>query len=257
MKNKNSIKLTRLHTIDLIRGFTLLSMIAYHFIFDLKYIFNVNIEWFGSSIWSSVWQESICITFIFISGISFTFSKNNFKRGFIIFLMGVLFSLGTYLIIPEQFIVFGILHFIGIACILTALLIPLFKKIPVHIAFLVSLLLFLITKEINFGYIGFGNIHLYKLPQVLYSQPILSIFGFPNQTFFSADYYSIIPWIFLYWSGLFAWYSISPRVKQAPIFKIKIPFINFLGRHSLLIYLIHQPICYVLILLFYKVIIGN
>ncbi len=256
MKNKKSTNLSRLHTIDLFRGFAVLSMIAYHFVFDLKYIFNVNIPWF-ESYGAYLWQQSICIVFIFVSGISFTFSKNNIKRGFIILILGILFSLGTYLIIPEQFIVFGILHFLGISCIITAILFPLLKKIPAHIGFLIFILLFLIFKGINDGYVGFADISLYKLPQSIYDVPFLSIVGFPNDSFFSADYYPIFPWLFLYWSGIFAWFCISPRVKQAPVCRIKIPFINFFGRHALIVYILHQPICYGLIYLFFKLIIGR
>lgn len=256
MNKIKSNKIMRFHTIDLIRGFCIISMVLYHFFYDLHYVFNVQLSWFQSHN-TYLWQQSICITFIFIAGISFSFSKNNLKRGFLILFMGMVFSLVTYLIIPEQFIVFGILHFIGIACIITALLCPLLKKIPAVIGFFVFLLLFLITKEINNGYLGFGDIHLIKVSQKLYTVPFLSVVGFPTKTFFSADYFPIFPWIFLYISGFFSWFCISPKVKQAPIFKIKLGFINFLGRNSLIIYLLHQPILYGILYLFFKEIIGK
>lgn len=256
MSNKRSLPLTRLHTIDLIRGISLISMIIYHFLFDLKHIFNIDIKWFGNYK-TYIWQQSICITFIFIAGISFTFSKKNVLRGIGIFLMGIFFSLITYLIIPEQIIVFGILHFIGIACIITVVMSPLFKRIPPFIGFALCLLLFLLTKQINEGYIGFLDIPLYRLPRSIYQTNVMAIIGFPNDTFSSSDYFPILPWIFLYWCGMFFWSCISTKVKRAPIFRIKIPIINFLGRHCLIMYLIHQPISYFTIHFFLKNIVGQ
>ena len=84
----------RLQRIDEIRGFTLISMIIYHFLWDLRYIADFDIGWYEGTA-SKVWQKSICITFIFISGFCFSFGKKRLKRSVIIFMCGALISAVT------------------------------------------------------------------------------------------------------------------------------------------------------------------
>ena len=57
----------RLQLLDVIRGITLLSMIAYHGSWDLVYLAGVNWPWYHSKE-AFLWQQSICWTFILLSG---------------------------------------------------------------------------------------------------------------------------------------------------------------------------------------------
>jgi len=68
--------------------------------------------------------------------------------------------------------------------------------------------------------------------------------GFPPLSFTSGDYYPLFPWFFLYMSGYFLFKGIYQKEKIKNILSYKIPGLSYLGKYSLLIYLLHQPVCY-------------
>lgn len=115
---------------DELRGMMILSMLAYHICYDLAEVVRLpSMGWFYSDA-AGWWQLSICGTFILISGACCFYSKNNLKRGLRLFLLGMLFTLVTALIVPDLLIFFGLLHFLGIAVLLAVPLKRLFELIP-------------------------------------------------------------------------------------------------------------------------------
>ena len=90
---------------------------------------------------------------------------------------------------------------------------------------------------------GWGDTVLISLPDWLYSAQWLYPIGLPNSDFFSSDYFPLFPWLFLYWTGWFA-FHMWRNVRNCKVLKIKIPVLDWLGRYSLWIYIIHQPIVY-------------
>ena len=105
-------KRKRLHGLDLLRGMTLLSMIAYHGTWNLVYLFGVDLPWYDQMP-GYIWQQSICWTFILLSGFCFSLGSKPLKRGLIIFGGGMLVSAVTMIAMPENQILFGILTFTG------------------------------------------------------------------------------------------------------------------------------------------------
>lgn len=237
----------RVHWIDNVRGIALVNMVFYHFIFDLVYIFGAQIGWYKG--WQGYyWQQAICITFIFLSGISCSFGRNNVKRGVIVFLFGMLMTIGTWVAMPSQLIKFGILHFLGLARILFGVFERPLKKIKPEIGLLLFMLLFLITKAVPEGYFGIGDIRLFKIPDLFYRAKFLFPLGLPHDTFRSGDYFPLIPWVFLFLSGYYFWGILTKYEKQGKKAR-QWPVFNTLGRRSLFIYVLHQPVCYGILLL--------
>ena len=70
---------TRLDLLDSIRGATLLSMAAYHTVWDLVYLFGVQWDWYKGGL-GFLWQQSICWTFIFLSGFCWPLGRRPLKR---------------------------------------------------------------------------------------------------------------------------------------------------------------------------------
>ena len=233
----------RLHLLDTIRGITILSMIIFHTVWDLVYIYGINLRWFYSD-YGYIWQQSICWTFIFLSGFCFSFSKNKFKRGITVFICGLLVTLVTFIFMPENIIIFGVLTLIGSAMIILSFRHRFLNKLPPVIFSIICFLLFWVTKDINDGYLGFEGLKIIKLPNFLYKNLFTSYLGFTARHFSSADYFSLFPWIFLFICGYFV-FKVFEKHNALKIFKGKnVPIINFIGRHSLLIYLLHQPLIY-------------
>lgn len=242
MENTKTTKtpLPRVNVLDNLRGFSLVSMILYHGMYDLVYLFGVDVPWYRG--WPGyIWQQSICWTFILVSGASTHYGKKPLRRGLEVLACGLLLTLGTWLFMPGQVILFGVLHFMGLAMLLAAALRPLLRRIPPAAGLAGAFLLFAFTKGIYFGFLGFLDIPLLRLPAGLYSTPFLFPLGLPGPGFASSDYFPLIPWFFLFLCGYFLWALAKGRFKP----KISRPNpLAFLGRHSLIIYMLHQPALY-------------
>ncbi|MBE6729253.1 MAG: DUF1624 domain-containing protein [Ruminococcaceae bacterium] len=240
----------RIHYLDTIRGITIISMIIYHTVWDLSYIYDVRIlQNMGN--WGYIWQQSICITFILLSGFCFSLGKHKLKHSLIVFVSGSLITIVTAIFMRNNIIIFGVLTFLGSAMLFSAFAENILLKLSPNVFLPICFALFLITRDINKGYLGFYGIKILSLPRSLYVNNLSAFFGFPHLRFFSTDYFSFLPWLFLFLTGYFI-YRLA--IQKAPLkrFGKNIPLINFLGRHSLIVYLLHQPIIYFITYLIFK-----
>ena len=263
----------RYRLLDTLRGFSLVSMVLYHICWDLVNLYHFDWQWFQGTA-GHVWQQSICWGFILISGFCMGLkngkenSRRSYKRGALVLAAGVLVSAATLLFTPESPIIFGILFFLGCAMLLTTALLPLLRKCSGAIGLLLTGLLFFLLRNINEETLGFENLILCRLPESWYWHGLsATFFGLQDRDFFSTDYFSLIPWYFLFLAGYFlcryivenngqtenGWqpdYDEQPEKKGNPEknaalpagFTKGIPFLEILGKHSLLIYLLHQPV---------------
>lgn len=234
----------RYHLLDGIRGLVLISMILYHATWNLVYIYDMDWKWYMGK-GAYLWQQSICWTFILLSGFCWSMGNKPLKRGIQVFVSGILVTVVTLLVMPYNRVVFGVLTLIGSCMLLMIPLRKLLDKVKPEIGLIGSLALFIISRNVNGGYLGFETWNILKLPTDWYSNLFTTYLGFTDPSFFSTDYFSLIPWMFLFVTGYFL-YGVcdNQHVLQKQILTIKLPFLDFLGRHSLLIYLLHQPILY-------------
>lgn len=239
----------RYHVIDAIRGFAVINMVVYHFLYDMVYIFGYSLPWYDQNA-VRFWEQLICSVFITVSGMSWNFSRRNGKRGVLLLLCGGVITLVTVLFLPREAIWFGILSFLGAAVLLMIPLNKLFKKVNVCAGMAGSMLLFLVLFGVNRHFVGIGELRLLELPDLLYTQNILAVFGFPPPGFSSSDYFSIVPWFFLFCFGYFLWKGIehTPAVNKL---RVPVPLLQAVGEKSLWIYLLHQPVCLFLLWIFF------
>lgn len=242
-------KALRAGFLDEWRGTALLCMLVYHTAYDMYAIFGVPLPLFSSPFYILL-QRFIGYSFILISGISCSYSHNNLRRGGITFAFAMIMTAVTALIMPDQLILFGVLHFLGIAMILAALLMPLLARIPLFWGILGSTALFICSSSIASGKLGVGGLSI-ELPSVLYQSNWLFPLGFHNAAFFSSDYYPLLPWLFLFLIGVFWGRSWKGGRMPKFVYQTHIPPLAAVGRYTILIYLIHQPVIYLgLMLLF-------
>lgn len=250
--NKNTKK--RLYSLDNIRGITVLNMIVFHALWDAVNLCGFSIPWFEGIV-GEAWQFLICSSFIIISGLCINLSSHPYKKGLTVFFAGLVITLVTFIFVPDEIVVFGILTFLGIAMIFTAFLKKFIDRLTPLFILLVCLLLFVFTKGINEGYLGIINYPLIMLPEKLYKGLILTFLGFTDESFHSSDYFSFFPWIFLFIGG----YSFGKIIKidsfpkrkihNKSVINKRIPILTFIGQRALLIYLMHQPLLYLAVLL--------
>lgn len=223
--------------IDFVRGIAILMMVIFHIVFDISYfgIFPVSVS-------TGFWRYfglSTASLFLLIVGVSFSVSytraaaslsrwqmyRKFLHRGIGIFALGLLVTLGTWLYLGDGFVIFGILHLIGISIILA----PFFYRLGKYNFFL----------GIGIILLGFaiGN----------FSGPNwLLPLGIRPATFWSVDYTPIFPWFGMVLIGIGAGSILYPNgVREFSITQVAptgSTVVIFSGKHSLFLYLMHQPL---------------
>ena len=211
----NSAALPRLTLIDWLRTLAILLMFIYHFAFDLQNFHLIEYATFNGIIMTAIGRTCLSL-FMFCVGYSLAMShypklqwRKFWPRWFKIAGAAALVSLATYLSYPEYWIFFGILHCIAFVSLI---LLP-FLRFP-HIAIIIGITM-LVT------YAGF------HIPLPFFGQHRPSL-----------DYIPPYPWSWSAFVGIGAFhYRLHEKIHLPRKSWIEIP-----SRHSLLIYLIHQPI---------------
>ena len=134
----------RYRLLDELRGLDLISMMLYHGMWDVVFLFGVAQKWYTGRP-GFVWQQSICWVFILLSGFCLPLGHHPFRRGAVVFGAGALVTAVTLLFLPEDVVWFGVLTLLGSSMLLTAALDPLFRRVPPAAGVAVSALLFWVT----------------------------------------------------------------------------------------------------------------
>ncbi len=228
----------RYHIIDGVRGLAAASMVLYHFVWDLVYMAGVRLDWFAG-LAGRLWQMSICVTFILVSGFCQNLGRRRLRRGLTVFLCGGAVTAATLIFMPENRIVFGVLTLLGSCMILATVLDDFLRRVPAVAGFVIGVLLFSLTYGVENNTAVFG---LVKLPTWLYRNYFTAFFGFKPAGFYSTDYYPLLPWAFLFAAGYYL-YGIFEGLGLLNLLKRRfLPPLECIGRRALWIYMLHQPV---------------
>ncbi len=203
--------------VDVLRGFTVILMFIFHFTFDLNYFGFIKIDMLRSPFWYFL-PRLIVFLFLFAVGMGLFLAhghqikwKSFNKRLLLISFWALVISLVTYKLFPENWIYFGTLHSIALVSLISLF----FLKRP-RLSLFITLLLFI--PSIFWDY----NLPWIELPHG------------------SWDYISPFPWMGASLLGIFAAHKGLYKLNLNENKSIK--SLNYLGQHSLFIYLIHQPL---------------
>lgn len=227
--------------IDTIRGFAVVNMILYHLCWNIDNLTGIKLNWYHTNL-ASLWQFLICGTFLLLAGFCIRFSSRILKHTIILAICAMSITLVTSITGDKTLIVFGILHCMTLCFIIFMLIKNFINQIPSSIGLCICILLFIITYNIPNGYLGFFGFGLY-LPKGWYVSYWLSLLGLLSPDFRSADYFPIFPYLFLFLAGYYL-SKLNFNIKK----DINIKSLAFIGQHSLIIYLVHQPVLYILML---------
>jgi len=231
----------RIGLLDEIRGFAILCMVVYHFMFSLENFYDVNVPIFFES-WFDIIRSIFAGTFIFISGCVCRFSRNNLKRGVQCFFLGMVITFVVAFAQPDFPIHFGILHLLGISMIIFALAERFFEAVPPLIGIILFAFLFLVFQNVKNGYIGFEGLFSVTMPEDLYKAGVLFPFGFTNPAVSYSDYFPLLPWFCVFAAGSF--FGVYAKENALPrwFYKTRVKFLAATGRYTIWIYMLHQPI---------------
>ena len=228
----------RIELMDAARGLSLILMVFHHFFYDLV-VFAGAPRWLFSNPVFDPLHYFFAGLFIFISGISSNFSRSNAARGAKVIGVALVITLVTTAM--DMQIVFGILHFLGVCMLLYGLTQNFWQRVNAKIPWLVptlSLTGAAATARLANGY-----------PT---QTPHLWMFGLTRPEFFSSDYFPLLPWMFVFLLGTWAGKYVREGKLPAWFYETKVAFLPAVGRKSLLIYVLHQPLLYLMTMLIVK-----
>ncbi|MDR0885740.1 MAG: DUF1624 domain-containing protein [Clostridiales Family XIII bacterium] len=212
----------RIAILDLLRGLAIINMVGFHACYDLVYIFGVQMPWYDA-LPGVIWQKYISLSFIIIAGVSFTLTKHIIRQTVRVIACAAIVSLVTVIFMPREVIIFGILHMLGLSMLVYLLLRSAFEVVPPWIGVIASLALAIVTRDL-----------------------------LPPPGFFSADYFPIIPYFFYFLLGTYLAHYLGKMPQRAK--DIRIAPVNAIGRHSMIIYMIHQPLVLVVLEIYFAII---
>lgn len=250
-KNKRAFEL------DALRGLALFLMILHHMIFDFRYVLGIDVFAFQESIWfNDIIRPVFVGVFVVVSGICCQFSRNNLKRSVKLLIISLGFSavMAIYSILSgnEYYVFFNVLHLLTVGTFLYGLYALWETKRAEKRS---------IKDPVAENTTGKGEIALLLFSVILiYSDQLINVYSLKVQSYWllplgflpknyigMGDFLPMLPWLGFFFAGVIigrigyrskkTLFPDSPRA----VIKISRPF-EYMGRNSLLIYLVHQPI---------------
>lgn len=222
----------RLVWLDLARTAALAAMASYHFGFDLQAFGKIEPGTMTTGA-GALYARAIASTFLFLVGIGLYLAHGRgvrwrpfLRRLAMIGAGALLVSAATWADLGPGFVFYGILHSIAVSSLVGLL----FLRLPAPLTALVALAVFLAPHYLRTG--------AFDVPWLIWT----GLTTLPNQ---SADFEPLFPWLAPVLFGIAAarasagarlW---APRAGSLPRW---LRVLSWPGRHSLLVYLIHQPL---------------
>ncbi len=234
--DSNDDKRSRIAPLDIARGVALVAMAIYHFTWDLEFFGYLPTATIVEPGWK-YFARAIASSFLLLVGISLVlahghrFGAKPFLRRLIkVAVAAALVSLATWLIMPGGFVFFGILHIIALGSVLA---LPLLR-LPWQASVLAA---------------GFFIIGARIFSSPYFDAPVWYWTGLSSKLPHSNDYEPVFPWF----SAIALGVAIALVAKKYRLFDRLTELspsgqlssaLAFLGRHSLLTYLVHQPVLF-------------
>lgn len=233
----------RIVFIDYLRGAALIYMVIFHILFDLAFV--IPTEWGKAAYYAN---ENIAVfdtsAFILLAGVSCAFSRSNLRRGGRLLAIAFAFTAVTAFVFPGEAIYFGILHLMSVGMILFGAFEEFWKKLPAAVMIPLCAVIFALTYRISKGFVGVKGLLEWELPSDLLLNNQLYPFGIIKGGFLSVDYVPLLPWFFLLLGGAYlGGLLVKYRAKLPSLcFADPLPWLGFIGRHTLIVYILHQPV---------------
>lgn len=227
--------------LDMARGVALLAMFVFHFAYDLSHFQLIDVDVPFDPGWR-LFARMIAGSFLTIVGASLVLATRNglnrkayFKRLAMIAGAAALVTVGTRFAMPENFIFFGILHHIALASVLGLA----FLRLPPPILIACAALTLALPSFVAHPWLD---------------EPWAVWLGFSRAPLYTADFVPVFPWFGCVLAGMALMKLALPRLASSRFAHwrpawLPTRIVGWGGRHSLPVYLLHQPIFFALIML--------
>ena len=221
--------IARIEAVDALRGLAIVAMIAYHFAFDLRYFGVIRANFESDPFWLSA-RAAIVSSFLLLVGVSLVLAHRSgvstvrfARRIGVVALCALAATIGSYVVFPERFIYFGILHCIAVASLLAR---PLAGRPALALA-------------LGVVAIAAGL----ALSHPFFDARATSWLGFNTVKPATEDFVPLFPWLGVVLLGIALGHGLVQRDFAPVAFLAGAPrALRWLGRHSLAVYMVHQPL---------------
>jgi uncharacterized membrane protein len=217
----------RLPLVDVARTFALAAMVVFHLTFDLELFGHLQPGTTAGGIWWW-WSRATAGTFLFLVGVSLWLAHGQgirwpafWRRWVMVAVAALGVSLATRVAMGDAWVRFGILHCIAASSLLA---LP-FLRLPVWVAGATAVAVVMIGRGLAFDAFN--------------TAPMLWL-GLATSRPYMVDYLPLLPWLAPVLLGvatarLAPWHRLAA---DTPVLRA----LGWPGRHSLAIYLVHQPL---------------
>jgi uncharacterized membrane protein len=212
--------------LDVLRGVAIILMVIFHFCYDLRYFSYVDWHVPNGEVWRNV-RYFILSLFIFTAGFSVSLAyrlrwnaAKFFRHITMLVFSAILITGVSWILFPSSWIYFGVLHFMVVGCMVCVC----FIRCPL-VALIIALIIWLVF-------------YMQWLP---YRWPFHSVGDF--LPLYTEDFVPVFPWLGVMLLGVSA--ADITRLKTHTVTNgFLVNMCSWLGKRSLLIYLLHQPILF-------------
>jgi uncharacterized membrane protein len=221
---------TRIVAIDALRGLAIIAMIAYHIAFDLNWFGIFSADFNREPLWLTL-RALIVSSFLVLVGIGLVLAQRAdttparfWRRIALIAFCAALVSAVSYVVFPRSFVTFGILHCIALSSVLAWPLV----RIP-----WAALVIGLVAIALGL-----------QLQVPAFDSAWLNWVGLMTHKPATEDYVPLLPWFGVVCVGVTVGNVLAAR-NFSPLRFVDDAapaWLTWVGRHSLLVYMVHQPI---------------
>jgi uncharacterized membrane protein len=219
----------RVGSIDSLRGLAILAMIAYHFAYDLRHFGVIRADFEGGAFWLGA-RATILSSFLLLVGVSLVLAAQArvttarfVRRIAVVTACAMAVTVGSYLMFPQRFIYFGTLHCIAASALLAR---PFVGRPRLALA-------------VGIAVIVAGNV----LGHPFFDARATSWVGFNTVKPPTEDFVPLFPWMGVVLVGVALGRALLARPLRPRAGRSAGPSaLAWLGRHSLAIYMVHQPL---------------
>lgn len=247
LAQNSSPSLPRITLIDSLRGVALIAMASYHFTWDLEF-FGYLDPGTATQGWWRIYARAIASSFLFLAGVSLVLAhfpairwRSFWKRFIYVAGAAGAISIGTLIAIPNEWIFFGILHSIAAASLIGLA----FVRLPAFVSGAAAALI--VALMVIESVVAPGAIR-----SNVFNPVWLAWTGLAETPPRSNDFVPLFPWLAALLAGVALCRVAMERQWLASLARVQTTnnLLSKAGRHSLLIYLIHQPVLIALVYLF-------
>ena len=221
----------RITAVDALRGLAVVAMIAFHFCFDLAWFRITGSDFYRDPFWLTA-RTLILSSFLLLAGASLVLAQRTpggrarfWRHVAQVAACALLVSVGSYLVYPRSYIWFGVLHAIAVSLVLIR---PLAGQPRVALA-------------LGIAVIAAGNF----VASPWFDGRTWGWLGFATVKPITEDYVPLLPWTGVMLVGVALGHALVRNDFRAIAPFARLPrWIAWLGRHSLVVYMVHQPMLF-------------